>query len=156
MLIEIAETHPAAPGKKVATVVAVGGARFDCWPEQLSSIRVGKRYEIETSDRVYNGRTYRKITKATPYGAADGAAAAPAAARTATATVPPANGYAGGNGAGKDRQIFVQGMLQAALRSGELKFEKTALYHATCMLMQLYKHTLGSEAGHRNHGDVEY
>jgi hypothetical protein len=156
MLIEIAETHPVAPGKKVATVVAVGGAKFDIWPEQLGSIQVGKRYEIETRDRVYNGRTYRKITKATPYGAADGAVAAATAARTATAALPPANGYAVGNGAGKDRQIFVQGMLQSALRSGELKFEKTALYHATCMLMQLYNHTLGSDAGHRNHGHVEY
>jgi hypothetical protein len=34
-----------------------------------------------SGDRVYNGRTYRKITEATPYGAAEGAVAAAAAAR---------------------------------------------------------------------------
>lgn len=55
-------------------------------------------------------------------------------------------------------------MLQAALQSGELTFEKTVLYHATVMLTQLYRHTLGnanegvflaSEAGHRNHGSEQ-
>lgn len=64
MLIEIAETRPAAPGKKVATVVAAGGQRFHIWPENLAHLRVGGKYEVEVTDREYNGRIYRKITKA--------------------------------------------------------------------------------------------
>jgi hypothetical protein len=48
----------------------------------LANLQVGRRYEVETSDREFNGRTYRRITKATPYVAGDGAVAAKAAART--------------------------------------------------------------------------
>jgi hypothetical protein len=63
-----------------------------------------------------SGRVYRRIAKAE-------------IAPTTTARPAPAQ-YRNGSSA-KDRQIFVQGMLQAALRSEELKVEKTVLYHAT-------------------------
>jgi hypothetical protein len=66
MLIEVKETHPPGAGKRVATVIAADGDRFDIWPEQLGNFRVGCRYEVETEDREWRGRTFRKITKATP------------------------------------------------------------------------------------------
>jgi hypothetical protein len=74
--------------------------------------------KIESSCRVY-----RRIATATWInGAAE--IAPTTTARRALAQ------YGNGSWA-KDRQIFVQGMLQAALRSEELKVEKTVLYHAT-------------------------
>jgi hypothetical protein len=66
MLIEIAETHPPQFGKKVATVVAAGGQKFEIWPEKLAGLQVGASYDVDVADREYNGRTIRKITKATP------------------------------------------------------------------------------------------
>jgi hypothetical protein len=47
--------------------------------------------------------------------------------RSPTTAARPALAQYGNGSSAKDRQIFVQSMLQAALRSGELKFEKTVL-----------------------------
>jgi hypothetical protein len=91
VLIQVAETHPAAPGKKTASVVAVGGSKFDCWPEMLAKIEIGRCYEIEVKDRVFQGRTYQSITKATPYAEdGDSTVATKAAPRAAE------NGYGSG------------------------------------------------------------
>ena len=151
MLIEIAEKKPAAPGKKVAKVVAVGGASFDIWPEKLADIEVGKRYEVETADREFNGRTYRRIEKATLYATSvtvDSAVATKAAART---SAPGPNGYS--NGGNKDLQIFVQGVLQALIKAGQVGNNKEHLYHTTTMLMQLFRHTLGVSSIPVDHQD---
>src|SRR5215510_13758585 len=66
MLIEIAETHPPQFGKKVATIVAKNGEKFEIWPEKLPDIRVGAKYDVHVEEREYQGRTIRKITKGVP------------------------------------------------------------------------------------------
>ncbi len=66
MLIEVKETHPPVAANRSGTVVAMDGQQFDCWPDKLNGLQVGRHYEIETSRREKNGRTYVSITKATP------------------------------------------------------------------------------------------
>jgi hypothetical protein len=156
MLIEVAETHPAPPGKKVASVIAVGGAKFDIWPEQLGSILVGGRYEVEVSQREFNGRIYQKITKATPVNGT--AAAAP------TSTAKPAPAQCG-NGDSCRRTdpidgecLFVCAALTAFIEAGKVEPELGKVTNAITVLRAAYQKTFGiddriftpSEAGHRH------
>jgi hypothetical protein len=156
MLIQIQETHAAAPGKVMARIVAAGGQTFYVRPEMLANMKIGSRYQVETKDNVFNGRTYCNIIKATfqPENG-DSTVAARAAARTAAPAQE--NGFGAVGNSGWERQSFVQGVLQALIRAGQVGNDKTHLYRTTTLLMQLYDHTLGgganggaSGAGHRN------
>jgi hypothetical protein len=131
MLIEIAETHPPQNGKKVATVVAAGGQKFEIWPEQLAGLHVGARYDVDVAEREYNGRTIRKITKATP---ANGAAK------------PTANGNAS-TGATSGEPEFVATLLAALVMKGEVANNKRQLFDATEMLRGLWGATFGGRHG---------
>jgi hypothetical protein len=139
MLIEISELHPAAPGRKTGTVVAAGGTRFSVWPEQLAQVQIGHRYDVEISERTWQGRTLQSITKITPYGNGHSTVAAKAATRTAAVAAGKGFGISG-----LDRQMFVQGLLVALIRAGQVGNEKTHLYRTTTMLMQLFDHTLAN------------
>jgi hypothetical protein len=142
MLIEVSETHPAAPGKKVATVVAAGGQKFDIWPENLASIRVGGRYEIEVADREYNGRTFRKITKATPVNGA-----APTNGHANGTAKPATNGSAPPGPSTTDGEAeFVGRVLHALILKGEVAYTKKQLYDATELLRGLWGATFGGRS----------
>jgi hypothetical protein len=134
MLIEIAETHPPGVGKKVAHVVAKGGDKFEIWPEKLASLQVGARYDVDVAERDYNGRTIRKITKA---------------------TAAPANGVAHHDGDGQvarrsnapGESEFVARVLAALILKGEVANNKRQLFEATEMLRGLWGATFGSREG---------
>ncbi len=51
MLIEVAETHPPQYGKKVATVIAKGGDKFEIWPEKLADLKAGAKYEVDVAEQ---------------------------------------------------------------------------------------------------------
>jgi hypothetical protein len=119
LTIEIAETHPPANGRKLARVKTKTGEEFGIWPERLSTIRVGERYEIEVAENEFNGRTYRKITKAKPAGAATPAAAA--------------------QDGGDAERRFVGDMLAAGVRSGAIPFNVADLHTAIVMLRALWR-----------------
>jgi hypothetical protein len=156
MLIEVAETHPAAPGKKVATVIAVGGAKFDIWPEQLGGIQVGGRYEVEVSQREFNGRVYQKITKATPV---NGSAATTLAstAKPVPARCDKGNSYRRTDPLDSER-MFVCAALTAFIKAGKVEPELGKVSNAITVLRTAYQNTFGideristpSEAGHRH------
>jgi len=93
----------------------------------LASIQVGRRYEVETADREFNGRIYRKITKATP---ANGAA----------------NGHAAPAPVTSGEPEFVAAVLSALIGAGEVKNEKKQLFDATQMLRALWGATFGKPA----------
>jgi hypothetical protein len=132
MLIEITETHPPAFGKKVATVIAKGGDKFEIWPEKLADFQVSARYDVDVAERSYNGRTIRKITKATP-----------------------ANGAArprGGAVAADGESQFVGAVLAGLIAAGEVKNDKKQLYDATMMLRGLWGAAFGGRP--RNGGST--
>jgi|SRR5215475_832225 len=66
MLIEVTATHPPQPGKKMAHILAADGSKFEIWPDRLDKVQVGQRYEVETREREFNGRTIRSIEKISP------------------------------------------------------------------------------------------
>lgn len=66
MLIEVSETHPPRPGKRVAYVHTSTGERYEIWPDKLNQIQVGKKYEVTTKTRQYEGRDIVSIVKVTP------------------------------------------------------------------------------------------
>jgi hypothetical protein len=140
MLIEVTEKHPAAPGKKVATVVAAGGAKFDIWPEQLAAIQVGGRYDVEVTDREYNGRVYRKITKATPYGTPDGTVSTAAARRTNGN----GNGYYKPTAPQDSERMFTCSLLNAFIRAGQIEPNEEQIVKAIEVLRRAYRRTFGA------------
>src|SRR5712672_3540626 len=131
MLIEVTETHPPKFGKKVATVVATGGEKFEIWPEKLTGIQVGARYDVDVEERDYNGRTIKKITKATPV---NGAAK-------------PANGHAPTATTADGEPEFVATVLAALILKGEVANNKRQLFDATAMLRGLWGATFGGQQG---------
>jgi hypothetical protein len=133
MLIEIAETHPPQYGKKVATVVAAGGQKFEIWPEKLAGIQVGAKYEVDVAEREYNGRVIQKITKATPVNGA----ARSTAANGHSAPAPVTNG----------EPEFVATVLAALIMKGEVQNNKRQLLDTTNMLRGLWGATFGGQQG---------
>jgi hypothetical protein len=120
MLIEIVETHPPQNGKKLAKVKTKSGDVFGIWPDKLGALRVGQRYEIEVEEKEFNGRMYRKITKAKPAGG---------------------NGHAPAIAAdhGEAERRFIADMLAAAVRSGAVKFAAADLRAAIATLRAVWR-----------------
>jgi hypothetical protein len=142
MLIQVQETHPAEPGKSVATVIAAGGARFDIWPEKLAAIHVGAKYEIEVKDREFRGRIYRKIVKFALVNGDDngigGTGARPANGNGAAK----ANGHAGAPAAPPSPDgegEFVGRALAALILKGEVGYHEGHLTNATAMLRRAWR-----------------
>jgi hypothetical protein len=133
MLIEVAETHPPQYGKKTATVIAKGGDKFEIGPEKLADVRVGSKYDVDVAEREYQGRTIRKITKAT---LANGAAV-PSGANGHSTSLPTAGG----------EPEFVGTVLAALIMKGEVANNKRQLFDATQMLRGLWGATFGGQQG---------
>jgi len=136
MLIEVAETHPPQYGKKVATVIAKGGDKFEIWPEKLVDLKAGAKYEVDVAEREYNGRTIRKITNATPV----------------NGTAKPANGHAPTATTADGEPEFVATVLAALILKGEVANNKRQLFDATQMLRGLWGATFGGEQNNGGSG----
>jgi hypothetical protein len=132
MLIEIAETHPPQYGKKVAT----GGQKYEIWPEKLAGLRVGAKYDVDIAERDFNGRTIRKITKATPVNGAAchddhcGPRVKPGDFDRSVSDI-------------ADEAEFIGKNLAALILKGEVRYDKRQLFDATEMLRGLWGATLG-------------
>lgn len=124
MLIEVSETHPPRPGGKVGYLHAADGQRYECWPDKLEGVQVGRRYEIETRSREYEGRTILSITRITP-------AAATTNNRLSDSTrSPPASAAAG-------EAEYVGRVLSALIAKGEVN--KAQIATATHWLRSLWR-----------------
>jgi hypothetical protein len=141
MLIEIAETHPAAPGKKMANIVAAGGQRFEVYPEKLAGFTIGKRYDVDIKEREFNGTTFRTIVRFAPV--TNGTAGNGRAGVRAPELGPPANGSAA-HGDPQAEAEFVGRALAALINVGAVTRDNRDLYDAVMTLRGVYGATLGS------------
>jgi hypothetical protein len=64
ILVRFADPAPA--GKKQATIKASDGTVYGVWPKDFGRFQPGGRYNIEFTERPYQGRVYRTIVKAEP------------------------------------------------------------------------------------------
>jgi hypothetical protein len=113
-IIEVASIRPPKQGKKVATVVDATGASFECWPEKVATLQVGKRYAVEVETREWQGRPIRKITKAEPADrrATPGNGHHPAKPTASQTTQPPSGGVS--------EHAFVASILTAFIAAGKV------------------------------------
>jgi hypothetical protein len=139
VLIEVKETHPPTGSRRSGTVVTIDGAQFDCWPNLMRTIQVGKRYDVETST---NERGYTSITKATPANGAAPVDAAPSSFDKGS----------GLPGASAGEAEFVGRALAALILKGDVIYTKKSLYDATLLLRDLYGATFrnGNTKGNSN------
>jgi hypothetical protein len=124
MIIQVAETHPPKAGKKLGTVKTATGDSFGIWPDKLSGLQVGRRYEIEFDENEFNGRTYRKITKAQPVGTPSNAATSFSDAEWQ----------------------FVCSLLNAAIAAGKLQIQTDALVAAINTTRTAWANTFGARS----------
>jgi hypothetical protein len=124
MIIQVAETHPPKAGKKLGTVKTATGESFGIWPDKLSGLQVGGRYEIEFDENEFNGRTYRKITKALPVGTPSNTGTSPSDAEWQ----------------------FVCSLLNAAIAAGKLQIQTDALVAAINTTRTAWANTFGARS----------
>jgi hypothetical protein len=105
--------------------------------DKLHLFEPGSTYQIEYTETVSSGVTYRNVKSAT-------AVAAPAAPANAA----PAAGFNTyrETSANDAKRMFVCANLSALIRAGEVKNDKASLWNATQLLCALWDHTFG-EAG---------
>lgn len=123
MIIEVTETHPPAPGKRVGYIHTSTGQRFECWPDKMNTIVVGRSYEVELREREYNGRTITSVAKIAP---ADGAPASDPR---------PINRSENGSAAGEAE--YVGRVLAALIEAGQI--DKQSIAAATSWLRKVWK-----------------
>jgi hypothetical protein len=145
MLIEVAEKHPAQAGKKVATVIAAGGDTFQIWPEQLASIQVGSRYEVEVTDREYNGRVYHKITKATAVSLERPSGNGARQAHSPNKGSGNGNGYYRATSPQDSERMFVCSLLNAFIQAGQIEPNEEQVVKAIEVLRRAYRRTFGED-----------
>jgi hypothetical protein len=157
MLIQIQETHPAAPGKKMAAVVAADGTRYGVWPEKLAKLRIGGTYDVAVESWESNGRTLQKIVKFAPVNGANpngNGTSAPAASNGAAK----ANGHSNGHTpavppAPSGEAEFVGRALHGLILKGEVSYSHRNIHEATAMLREVWRETTntwtnGNGGGH--------
>jgi hypothetical protein len=70
-VIKIKYADPPKDGKKQATVKTEDNQIFGVWPKEFGLLRPGQTYKVEFSERPFNGKTYRTITKCEPAAAVE-------------------------------------------------------------------------------------
>lgn len=143
MDIRVHETHEPRPGAKMAWIVAEGGDRFEVYPELLSRLQPGTSWTVDVTEREWQGRVIRRITKAA-------AIMAPVRddERNGVVAVPP---RARGGGAGSpaapagptDETYFVVELLKMMIAHGHIKDLERDLGSATQLLRNVYRGNLG-------------
>jgi hypothetical protein len=124
-------------GKQRGSIKGTDDQILGVFADKMHLFEPGTTYEIEYTETVSSGVTYRNVKSAT-------AVAAPAAA----ANAPPSNGFNTYRETSQAdaKRMFVCANLSALIRAGEVKNDKASLWNATQLLCSLWDHTFG-EAG---------
>src|SRR5713226_4296547 len=133
-IITIADIRPPGEGKQSARITTTGGENFWLWSTKLGLVKVGGTYDADWEEN--NGFKNIKTVKQV--------------AATASATVPFQSGAyrpqtqpasAPLTACSKDEQIFVQGVVQQLIRSGEVTLDNVEA--AVNKMRGVWKRTLG-------------
>lgn len=133
-----------AGDNKPGSIVGMDGSRLGAWPETIGLFEVGKTYEVEFTETTKNNRVFRNVK-----GAKLATSAPPREPfvsglyRPNEVTSAPLAGHH--SFSSDDERIFVVALLKSGLESGQVKFDKRALWEATQMLRGLHRFTFGAE-----------
>lgn len=146
MRIVVQSIKPPAEGKKRYLITTADGQKFGVYPNQIALFHEGCAYDIETKSwQAQNGFPMTDIEKATKVQGAPppAASAAPREPFVSGSYRPGANSALTTPDApmSKDEQIFVQGIVQALIRSGEVGLDNTEA--AVNKMRGIWKRTLG-------------
>jgi hypothetical protein len=122
------------PGKKKGTVKTADGQMFGVWADKLAQFSPNMIYEVEYSEEMWQGQTYRTITKATSKSAAQ--APTNGARNTYRETSP-----------GDAERMFVCSLLNAAIAAGKLQLGSEALVSAIKTTRSAWATTFGTAYG---------
>lgn len=141
MQIEIATIYPPSRGRKTGTVVDIKGERYEAWPEKLDQLAEGHSYDVDITEREYDGRTIRKIAKVNKQ--VDLFTMSTAKASPSGVQVAPKSGGPSGNGAhparDPDELAFINAVLPAMLAAGTVE----DLDATIVMLKSVFKRRFG-------------
>lgn len=133
--VTVAYVNPPKEGRKTGSIKTIDGAFYDVYPEKLGLFEHNGIYEIEYSEREYNGRTYRTVTSVAGKGMA-----------------PPRQGGGGRNNqyrptAPQDAErMYVCALLASGIRAGVLDLSTVAVASATNALRAAWAETFGADA----------
>lgn len=131
--IEVKAVDQPAPGKKQGVVKATDGSRFGVFPDKLGLLRPGHSYEIEFSEREWEGRTYYTISRAKPAPNAMAPIEQERAGRSAPSLDTPTN----------QEIMFVTRMLCAMVQGGRVAQSEDELAKAAKVLRSAYRRIFG-------------
>ena len=137
MTMTVKYVNPPKAGKQRGSIKGADDQILGVFADKVHLFEPGSTYDIEYTETVSSGVTYRNVKSAT----AVAAAAAPANAAPSAAH----NTYRE-TSANDAKRMFVCANLSALIRAGEVKNYKASLWNATQLLCSLWDHTFG-EAG---------
>lgn len=130
-VIKIKYADPPKDGKKQATIKTDDNQIFGVWPKEFGLLQPGKTYKVEFSERPFNGKTYRTITKCEPVAAVE----------------EPASGLA--QQSQRSSQIvseaeFVTRLLAAGIKCGGVVHSEQSMIAEVKLLRSVYRTAFGN------------
>ena len=122
-VIKIKYADPARPGRKQATIKTEDNQIFGVWPKEFGLFQPGKTYKVEFSERAFNGKTYRTISKCEPL--------------PDEPTQPAAKA---GDGSISEAE-FITRLLEAAIKCGGVVHSESSMIAEIKLLRSVYRQT---------------
>lgn len=119
--IDVRFVDPPKDGKKQWTIKTADGSLYGVWPDKAGLFQPGRRYEIEFSERPFNGKTFRTVVKCR------------------LSETPKAAGPT--NTTASDEHL-VGMVLAAGVQAGLIEFTEQSLTHAIGTIRNAYRRSL--------------
>lgn len=164
--ITVARIIPAKDRGKSATIKGIDGRMFGIWPDKLGLVNDGGTYEIDFSETIKNGTTYRDIKairqvqprqpaqasqrKSDPFVTSDEMRQARSLGAAATPPAEPRRENGNGNyyrpTAPRDAErMFVCSTLNAFIQTGRVECDGAELAHRVNVLREVWQTTFGQD-----------
>jgi hypothetical protein len=134
MTMTVKYVNPPKAGKQRGSIKGTDDQVLGVFADKLHVFEPGSTYEIEYTETVSSGVTYRNVKSAT---------AVAAAPPSSNASTPAVHNTYRETSASDAKRMFVCANLSALIRAGEVKNDKASLWNATQLLCALWDHTFG-------------
>lgn len=121
--INVAYVNQPKEGKTKGSIKTNEGEYYEVFPNQLGLFRPGAAYEIEFSERNWNGKTYRTVNKCRPQDR-------PAAVRSEPSQSAPSD---------EQEFEFVARVLSASIQACAVDYTQKGLADAARMIRNVYR-----------------